>query len=148
MPALVLVLVEIPRISGPAQMRHNRPLHLAAVHFVPVNVFEPLVRLDPRRPAGNVAEPLGHVDGAESGDQVARWGRHGAGEAHFAFYDSVRPRLVGGTARNNIGGRGKGTVRRFSWGSGPRREVGQQETRRRGFRMPTSLLLCRGLTMC
>ena len=88
MPALILVIVEIPRVGRPSQMWHNWSLDLAVVHLLPVDVFEPLMLLHARCAACNVTQAFGHVDGAKSGDQVACRGGHGAGEADFALYDS------------------------------------------------------------
>jgi hypothetical protein len=85
--ALGLILVEVARVSGTPQMRHNGALHFAVVQFLPVDVLEPLVLLDALCAAGDVAQALGGVDCAEAGDEVARGGRHCRGEADAAFDD-------------------------------------------------------------
>jgi hypothetical protein len=73
---LGLIIVEIPRISGAPQMRHNRALDLTIIQAAGATT--------------NVSEALGSVHGAEAGDQVAGVGGHGRGEADFAFYNSER----------------------------------------------------------
>jgi hypothetical protein len=128
-----LILVEIPRIGRSAEMRHYRAIHFSPVQTVPLDVLEPRMRLDASSSTANIAEALGCVDGAETGYEVAGvWG-HGRGEAHFSFYDSAGFEYAIGGMRG-----WRRTVRRSSWGFGPRRAVGRRGTRRPGYRMPTS----------
>lgn len=72
MAALRFILVEIPRVGGPAEVRDNRAIDLAVVQAVPVDVLEPCMRLDAAGAAADVAEAFGGVDGAEAGDEIAR----------------------------------------------------------------------------
>ena len=51
MHRLSIILIKIPRIIRTPQMRHNRPLHLAMIHRIPVDIPKPGVRLHGRRAA-------------------------------------------------------------------------------------------------
>ena len=66
MCALILVVVEISCVRGSSQVWDDGALDLTVVHLLPIDVLEPLVLLDARRAAGDVAKALGDVDGAEA----------------------------------------------------------------------------------
>jgi hypothetical protein len=85
---LGFIIVEIPRISGAPQMRHNGSLDLTIIQAAPVDVLEPRVRFHAAGATTNVAEALGGVHCAKAGDEVASVGGHGGGKADFTFYDS------------------------------------------------------------
>jgi hypothetical protein len=89
--ALRFILVEIPRIRRPSQMRHNGTVHFAVIQGIPIDIVEPSVGFDGAGSAFDVTEAFRRVDGAEARDEIAGIGRHGRGKAHATLYD---PRWV------------------------------------------------------
>ena len=68
-------------------LRDDGALHAAVVQGLPVDGAEEGVGFDALGAAGEVAEPLGRVHGAEAGDEGAGFGAHAVRVADFAFDD-------------------------------------------------------------
>jgi len=130
---LGLVFVKVACISWPAQVWHYGPVDFAVVESIPIDVTKPRMRFYCASSAFDVAQSFGRVDRAKPRNEIACIGRHGRGEAHAALYDP----------RENVSRAGKRwetprTVRKSSWGSDPRRAVGQREIRIPKCQKPTN----------
>ena len=73
---LLAVVVKVAAIAGVANAGDDGSFRFAVVDSFPVDVLEPRVCLDQRRPAfailGNVPEALRGIDCAKTGDEILR----------------------------------------------------------------------------
>ena len=87
---LIRIRIKTATIARPPHIRHDRPPATPIIHIVPVHALEVGVCFDARRAAGDVAEALGAVDGAEGADDVfggGGEGEFGGGWESYGFCD-------------------------------------------------------------